>query len=156
MEALPFLDLRPRVDRDIEECLDFINRQPWGKPNDRLRDIYRGIAKVWRDPTLCPVRARAPSTGLELRRRGSAQFVIIYAYRTPDARFPQGIVSIRAVRHRRVRNVFAGVRETDVPAYSAPPRLRCHASARRGDRPPVKLAPLPLTAARCHPDAALR
>jgi hypothetical protein len=32
---LPYLHVMPRVDRDIEECLDFVARQPWGKPSDR-------------------------------------------------------------------------------------------------------------------------
>ena len=32
---LPYLHVMPRIDRDIEESLDFVARQPWGKQNDR-------------------------------------------------------------------------------------------------------------------------
>jgi hypothetical protein len=31
---LPYLHVMPRVDRNIEECLDFVARQPWGKPSE--------------------------------------------------------------------------------------------------------------------------
>ncbi len=111
MKTLPHLELMPRVDNDIKRCLDFVRRQPWGKPDDRQQDIYRGIMDVWRAPLRSSVKARASSTGLELRRHGSAQFVIVYAYLPPDEEFPRGTVSIRAVRHRRLRNVFSGVRD---------------------------------------------
>jgi hypothetical protein len=33
----------PRVDADVDQCIDFVRRQPWGKPEDRRRDIRRGI-----------------------------------------------------------------------------------------------------------------
>jgi hypothetical protein len=119
MEAIPHLELMPRVEKDIEDCLDFVQRQPWGRPNDRGEDIYRGIQEVWRRPGRAPVRALVPLTRLELRRYGSAQFVIVYAYQPPNREFPLGFVSIRAVRHRRVGNVFSGVKEPDaVPVLS--------------------------------------
>lgn len=105
----------PRVVRDIEGCVTFIAKQPWGKPEDRLDDILRGLDEVTEFPKLYPVRAFRPATGLSLRRHFIAQFVIIYAYIEPDKLFPNGLVSIRAVRHRRVRNVFLGVREPHVP-----------------------------------------
>jgi hypothetical protein len=119
MESLPHLDLTPRVGRDITRCLHFISQQPWGKPRDRELDIDRGIAKAWSNPMSAPVRYRVRSTGLELRRIQIAQFVIVYAYLSPNEAFPRGTVSIRAVRHRRVRSVFSGVRETDAPEYGA-------------------------------------
>ncbi|MDB6156552.1 MAG: hypothetical protein JWO04_258 [Gammaproteobacteria bacterium] len=71
---LPYLHVMPRIARDIEECLDFVARQPRGKPNDR-------------------------------------KLVIVYAYLRPTVRFARGVVSIRAVRHSRVKDVFSGVRE---------------------------------------------
>jgi len=98
VKPLPHLELMPRVDKDIKRCLDFVRRQPWGEPDDRQRDIYRGIMEVWREPRRSPVKAHAVPTGLELRRHGSAQFVIVYAYLSPNEGFPRGTVSIRAVR----------------------------------------------------------
>jgi hypothetical protein len=59
----PILHWMPRVDRDIEECLDFIAQQPWGKPADRALDIYRGIELACASP-----EANRP----EWRRRGPA------------------------------------------------------------------------------------
>jgi hypothetical protein len=113
--SLPYLDLMPRVPDDIDECLEFIARQPWGKAGDRRRDILRGIRETRFEPKRNAIKARRRDTGLELRRHNAAQFAIIYAYFEPDPEFPNGVVSIRSVRHRRVRNVFGGVRE---PAWS--------------------------------------
>ena len=118
MNPLPYLHLMPRVHTDVERCLEFVGSQPWGKPKDRLHDIYRGIDKVSRNPMHAPVRVHRPSSGVDLRRCSAAQFVIVYAYIPPDREFPVGAVSIRAIRHRRVKNVFSGVRETDAPAYA--------------------------------------
>jgi hypothetical protein len=113
----PHLHFMPRARRDIDQCLKFVGRQPWGKPKDRLHDINREIGKVLCDPARAPVRARRPSSGVDLRRCNAAQFVIVYAYIPPNRKFRFGAVSIRAIRHRRVANVFSGVREPDAPAY---------------------------------------
>jgi hypothetical protein len=45
--------------------------------------------------------------------------VIVYAYFKPTTSRPNGLVSIRAIRHRRVRDVFLGVRDT---SGAAPPQ----------------------------------
>jgi hypothetical protein len=111
VKLLPYLHVMPRVDRDIEECLAFVARQPWGKPRDRELDIHLGIEKALARPALNRVRVRRRSAGIELRRCKAAQFVIVYAYLQPTDRFPRGVVSIRAVRHSRVKDVFLGVRE---------------------------------------------
>jgi len=118
MESLPHLELMPRVGKDIADCLRFVAQQPWGKPRDRKLDIDHGIAKAWRNPTSAPVRSRVRLTGLEMRCIQVAQFVVVYAYFPPTDMLPRGTVSIRAVRHRRVGNVFSGVRETDAPRYA--------------------------------------
>lgn len=78
-----------------------------------MRDIRKGVERIRELPARNPVRARRPQLALELRRQGAAQFAIIYAYLPPSTEFPGGVVSIRAIRHRRVKNVFAGVREGD-------------------------------------------
>jgi hypothetical protein len=115
---LPYLHVMPRVDRDIEECLDFVARQPWGKPYDRQLDIRRGIEKALERPEANRVGSWRPETGIELRRCNVAQFAIVYAYLRPTSRFATGVVSIRAVRHSRVKDVFAGVKEPTA-AYAA-------------------------------------
>jgi hypothetical protein len=108
-----FADLHhmSRVTRDIEELLAFISRQPWGDPGRRKEDIRRGIDQIVAHPRRNRVFIQRPAAGIELRRLNIAQFAIIYAYIAPNAENPRGLVSIRAVRHRRVSNVFTGVRE---------------------------------------------
>jgi hypothetical protein len=69
-----------------------------------------GILKILLGPRLNRIGVRRPLTGIELRRFGVAQFAIIYAYFPPSQRFPNGIVSIRAIRHWRVKDVFSGVK----------------------------------------------
>lgn len=110
-EALPDVEEVPRVERDIKARLGFIASTPRGKPRDRLRDITRGIAEIRIRPGRNSISVIRPGTGIALRRHSVAQFAIIYAYFEPDSAHPRGLVSIRAVRHRRVENVFAGVRE---------------------------------------------
>jgi hypothetical protein len=113
VSSVPYLHMMPRVRRDINRSVKFVAQQPWGKPAERSTDIQRGIVRVLRSPKLKPVRVRRPATGIELRRSSVAQFVIVYAFLQPSPLFPNGIVSIRAVRHSRVRNVFSGVREPE-------------------------------------------
>jgi hypothetical protein len=112
---LPYLHVMPRVDRDIEECLDFVARQRRGKPSDRQLDIRRGIEKALARPESNRVGLWRPETGIELRRCNAAQFVIVYAYLRPTVRYASGVVSIRAVRHCRVEDVFSGVKEPTAP-----------------------------------------
>ena len=108
---LPYLHLMPRVERDIDECLDFIARQPRGKPSDRESDICLGIGRVLLRPESNRVESWRPETGIELRRCKAAQFAIVYAYLRPTVSSTGGVVSIRAVRHSRVEDVFSGVKE---------------------------------------------
>jgi hypothetical protein len=100
-----------RAKRDLADCLHFIRRHPRGKPADRERDIRWEAACIADGPEHRRIEIRRKS-GVHLRRRSAAQFVIVYAYFKPTKRFPNGLVSIRAIRHRRVRNVFLGVRDT--------------------------------------------
>lgn len=115
---LPYLHMMPRVDRDIERCLNFVAQLPWGKPSDRELDICLGIEKALVRPESNRVNSWRPETGIELRRCSAAQFVIVYAYLRTTDRFPRGVVSIRAVRHARVKDVFSGVKEP-VARYSS-------------------------------------
>ena len=76
----PILHFMPRVRRDIEECVDFISRQPWGKPHDRKSDIKRGIFAICASPHASRPELFRPESGLWLRRCRAAQFVIVYVY----------------------------------------------------------------------------
>jgi hypothetical protein len=111
VNATPYLRWMPRIPSDVNRCLKFVAQQPWGKPNDRKSDITHGILKILSGPQMNRVGVRRPSTGVKLRRFGAAQFVIIYAYLLPTPEFPHGVVSIRAIRRSRVKDVFSGVKE---------------------------------------------
>lgn len=104
----------PRVSRDIDDCLAFVGRQPRGKPEDRRADIDRAIDAICAHPELRPEAVYRPESGLWLRRRSAAQFVIVYAYIPAEEPGRPNIVSIRAVRHGSVADVFEGVREPQV------------------------------------------
>jgi hypothetical protein len=112
VKPLPYLHLMPRVHEDFRQCLHFVAQHPWGRPSDRAMDIVLGIEKALSGPELNRVRSRRPSPGVELRRCNAAQFAIVYAYLRPTTEFPHGVVSIRAIRHSRARDVFLGVRES--------------------------------------------
>jgi hypothetical protein len=107
----PKVHAMPRVARDMDQLLAYIARQPWGDLASRRNDMYRGISQIAAHPRRNRVCIRRAASGIELRRHNIAQFAIIYAYIAPNAENPRGVVSIRAVRHRRVSNVFTGVRE---------------------------------------------
>ena len=112
--SLPILHMMPRVTDDIDRCLDFVGRQPWGKPDERELDIYGGIAAVCADADARRPEVLRTDTRLWLRRRRVAQFVIIYAYlESRDPCLPD-VVSIRAVRHIRENDVFAGAKEPPI------------------------------------------
>ncbi len=115
MRPHPPVRMTSRAKRDLADCLDFIARNPWGDTAAREQDIYFEMANIRRSPEHRRVEAHR-STGIELRGRSAAQFVIVYAYFKPGVRRPRGRISIRAIRHCRVRNVFAGVREPTPPA----------------------------------------
>lgn len=97
MKQLPYLEVPPQVDSQIDDCVAFIARQPWGRPRDRLRDILRAIQEILNSPLGSPVKIRRPATGNELRRYNAAQFVIVYVYTKPDEIWPS----------HQVKSVFA-------------------------------------------------
>lgn len=104
----------PRVSRDIDDCVAFVARQSWGKPQDRRADIHRALDAIYAHPLLRPEEVQRPESGLWLRTRRAAQFVIVYAYIPAAESGRPAIVSIRAVRHGSVADVFEGVREPQV------------------------------------------
>jgi hypothetical protein len=95
--------------------LRFIAQHPRGDPEARKRDILGEMERIRSGPEHRRVEVNRKGRGVDLRRRSAAQFVIIYAYFKPRKRLPLGLVSIRAIRHRRVRDVFSGVRQPTPP-----------------------------------------
>ena len=108
--------MMPRVSRDIRRCARFLEDTASGTPTDFERDLATAYERICELPELRPIESRRRRTGLELRRYNMRQFAIVYAYFRPTQTLPQGVVSIRAVKHWRVRNIFLGVRESDSPA----------------------------------------
>jgi ParE toxin of type II toxin-antitoxin system, parDE len=105
----------PRVEQDIVGCIAFVAKHPAGRPRDRERDIQEGLQRIYSHPK--SRRVEVVRAGVGFRRYQAAQFVIVYAYFEPSAVMPAGIVSIRAIRHRRVRDAFIGVRDGDPELY---------------------------------------
>jgi len=105
------LRLTPRARRDVESRVAFVARFPSGKPEERRREIYAAFDRIRQFPERHPVEVRRRRSGLELRRHPVRQFAIIYAYLPPDGERPWAVVTVRAIQHRRIRNVFFGVRE---------------------------------------------
>lgn len=108
------LRLTPRARRDIEKRVAFVARFPSGKPDERRRAIHAAFDKICEHPERNPVGVRRRRSGLELRRQNVDQFVIVYAYLPPVKERPWAIVTVRAVQHRRIKDVFFGVRENTV------------------------------------------
>jgi hypothetical protein len=119
---LPRLKVEPRVRRDLEELLAFIRRQPRGKPAERRREIYGAFEAIRVAPFARPVLKWV--NGIGLRRYFVRQFAVIYAYIGSQDQYPRGVVSIRAIKHHRVRDVLFGVREVGAPAMSPPLQIR--------------------------------
>jgi plasmid stabilization system protein ParE len=105
------LRLTPRARRNIEECIAFIARFPRGKPEERRREIYAAFRQLCEFPERHAIEVRRRRSAIALRRHQVDQFTIIYAYLRATDDQPSGIVSIRAVRHRRIADAFLGVRE---------------------------------------------
>ena len=101
--------LTPRARKDLADCMAYIQSQTWGRPHLRLFEIMQALQQLrW-----VPERRRVERylrSGIELRRTCAAQFVIIYCYFKPKSPIQRGLISVRAIRHRRVRDVFNGVR----------------------------------------------
>ena len=99
-----------RARRDIERCRHFLRRQPGSRLMERTRDVTNAVRFIKAHPKLHPVE-RLSLIGLELRRRKAGKFVLVYSYFEPSPSEPDGLVSVRAVRHEREEDVYFGVRE---------------------------------------------
>ena len=110
MKPLPYVHRMPRVKADIKDCLSF-RESRYGSGATRKNEILVALKRVYAHPKARRVALRKSRVDVELRAHHVAQFVIIYAYFEPNAVMPYGMVSIRAIRHRRVRNLFYGVKD---------------------------------------------
>jgi hypothetical protein len=118
----PEIAYQPRVRRDVRNLLDFIDRQPWGKPDDRKKEIDAAYERIRRAPFARSVCKWARNGKIGLRCYYAGQFAIIYAYLGAPEEYPHGVVSIRAVRHHRERDVLFGVTENGMTAPCPPLR----------------------------------
>lgn len=123
MKAI-ILRLTPRALRNIEERVAFVARFPGGKPEERRRAIHAAFQQICEFPERHPIEVRRRRSGLELRRHDVEQFAIIYAYLPPVEKRPCAIVTVRAVQHRRTKDVFFGVRENSPQAGTEPLKIR--------------------------------
>jgi hypothetical protein len=121
-----------RVWTDIDACIAFVAQQPWGDPAAREREIHRAFEQIRVAPLSRPISGNVPGTGIELRCYNLRQFVIVYAYFPSNEACPHDLVIIRAVRHRRERDVLWGVRE---PGLQEPtPSLQTRDASREAPR----------------------
>jgi hypothetical protein len=111
VNPLPELSFMPRVWIDLDACIGFVARQPWGDPEEREREIHSAFEQIRQAPLARPISGWVPGTSIGLRRYYVRQFVVVYAYFSPAETGLRGLVSIRAVRHHRERDVLLGVRE---------------------------------------------
>jgi hypothetical protein len=117
------LSLTARARRDIEQHVAFVSRFPGGKPDERRRAIHAALQKICEFPEQHRVEVKRRRSGLELRRHYVDQFAIVYAYLPSVDERSWAIVTVRAVQHRRVRDVFFGVRENTSAEGVSPLRL---------------------------------
>jgi hypothetical protein len=92
--------------------LAFVGSNVWGKPADRRRDIYAAFDRIALAPFAQPIRKWSRRYNLGLRCYRVRQFVIVYGYIGDVEKYPNGEISIRALKHRRVRNLLHGVTES--------------------------------------------
>ena len=122
MKPLPTLDYTKDAHRDFKRCRQFLRRQSPRSASRRRREMMNAVRRVRANPEINPVRKVDPVTGLHLRRHNVAQFVIVYVYFKPDASEPNGVVSIRAVRHAGEEDVLWEIRECGTADATNPAR----------------------------------
>ena len=122
MTLSPEIAYQPRVRRDVRNLLDFIDRQPWGKPRDRRKEIDAAYERIRRAPFARPVCKWVRNGKIGLRCYYAGQFAVIYAYLGSPEAYPHRLVSIRAARHHRERDVLCGVTEGCIATPCSPLR----------------------------------
>ena len=113
MKSLPKIAFKPRVQSDVRRLLKFIGRQPWGKAEERKQELKAAYERIRCAPLARPVHRWVSYTRVGLRCYYASRFAIVYAWFGKTEKHPRGLVSIRAVRHHRERDVFFGVKNTD-------------------------------------------
>jgi plasmid stabilization system protein ParE len=120
MKRPPRLKYTKEARRDIERCRQFLRRHSPFDVLRRTRELVSAVRRILENPELHPVRKIDRDTGLHLRRCSVAQFVIVYVYFRPDALEPNGLVSVRAVRHASEEDTLWSVREQAVETALVP------------------------------------
>ena len=120
MKKTTDLQWMPRVYGDIKRCRQFLRRKAAGRAIDRIHEVICSVRGLRENPCMNPVRKTDPRNGLQFRRHNVDQFVVIYVYFRPSAEAPNGLISIRAIRHAREEDVFWGVKVSG--AAGAEPR----------------------------------
>ena len=126
----PRVQFTEQAERDIEQCRLFLWRKTGRSPTRRIEEIKREARRIARDPRLYPVEVMHPVSLLEFRRKYVEQFAIVYALLDPTEATPEGVVSIRSIRHGAREDVFWRVEEPRSDRYDSdwPTRVIRHAS----------------------------
>jgi plasmid stabilization system protein ParE len=108
----PRLEFTEAAERDIERCVlsHFLNNGR--RPHKRRTQIRREARRIANDPGLYPVEWAHPISLVAFRRKNVDPFVIVYAYFEPSTSMPNGLVSIRAIRHGAQQDIRWGVEES--------------------------------------------
>jgi len=107
----PKVDFTDQAELDIERCRLFLERRGAGRAERRIREIYKAAWALRHAAKLYPVEEVHAVSGLEFRRKNVGQFAIIYAYLEPSPSEPNGVISIRRVRHAAEQDVLLRVEE---------------------------------------------
>jgi plasmid stabilization system protein ParE len=100
------------ANHDIQHQALLLCLSTGSRPRHRITRIRREARLIAENPKLYPVEWVHPISGIEFRCKNVDQFVIIYAYFEPTSSMPNGLVSVRAIRHGRQRNIFWCVEES--------------------------------------------
>lgn len=103
----------------------FLLRRGASQPARRIREVLKAARHISQCPKLYPVEAIHPISGLDFRRKNVGQFAIIYSWLEPNRALPNGMVSVRAIRHGAEEDVLFRVEESRVATSEFGP-LRTH------------------------------
>jgi plasmid stabilization system protein ParE len=104
------LQYTDRARRDMRRMRHFLRRHCEDQLMTRVREILNAVRYAQQYPKLRPVEGLSLK-GFELRHRRAGKFVVVYSYFEPSTSCPDGVVSVRAIRHAAEEDVMFGVEE---------------------------------------------
>jgi plasmid stabilization system protein ParE len=107
----PLVSFTDAAERDLDRYSIFLSRKGVRRPQRRIRELRREAELIANDPKLYPIDWTHPVSLLDFRRKNVDQFVIFYVHFEPTASMPDGLVSVRAVRHGAEQDVRLRVEE---------------------------------------------